>query len=126
MPWVMIVAIVQDIAVVAIALLALFSGRSVFCYARDGNAPSTMTGLSSSATVVKIMPAVIDTLVVTIKSITPVNAPQERVFVKVSYISGYWGKFWVNGVLKTVTGTAIVFTHECNRRYAAGFLPVTG
>jgi len=106
----MIAVIVGVIAVVAIALLIFFSGspsagQSSMVPVTASPAASS-TGASAAATaVVKTTPVVTGTSVVTIKATTPVNVPQEGVYVKVSYLGGYTGTYGVNGVKEKVTGS---------------------
>jgi hypothetical protein len=93
-PWVIIAAVVGIIAVLIIALAFFMNGGL------GGSAASSVKPASSSATaeptiVVGVAPSVIKTQV-------PVTLPAEGVFVKVSYIGSFSGRYGMASDLQTV------------------------
>jgi len=93
-PWVIIAAVVGIIAVLIIALAFFMNGGL------GGSAASSAKPASSSATteptiVVGVAPSVIKTQV-------PVTLPAEGVFVRVSYIGSFSGRYGMVNDLQTV------------------------
>jgi hypothetical protein len=96
-PWVIIAAVIGIIAVVIIAL-AFFMSGGLGGTAGSSNQQESRSGNSASpqqTVVVGVAPSVIKTQV-------PVVVPTEGVFVKVSYLGSFSGRYGVVGDLQTV------------------------
>jgi hypothetical protein len=93
-PWVIIAAVVGIIAVVIIAA-AFFMGGGSSAPAGSASQPSSANPTARPTLVVGVAPTAVNTQ-------TPVTVPVEGVFVKVSYLGGFTGKYGIEGNMTTV------------------------
>jgi hypothetical protein len=94
-PWVIIAAVVGIIAVLIIALAFFMNGGLGGSAASSGQTASPGSATPLPTIVVGVAPSVIKTQV-------PVTLPAEGVFVKVSYIGSFSGRYGMAGSLQTV------------------------
>jgi hypothetical protein len=93
-PWVIIAAVVGIIAVLIIAL-AFFMNGGLGGSAASSGKPASSSVTAEPTIVVGVAPSVIKTQV-------PVTLPAEGVFVKVSYIGSFSGRYGMVSDLQTV------------------------
>jgi hypothetical protein len=94
-PWVIIAAVVGIIAVLIIALAFFMNGGLGGPAASSGQTASPGSATPLPTIALGVAPSVIKTQV-------PVTLPAEGVFVKVSYIGSFSGRYGMTGDLQTV------------------------